>query len=339
MTFIYLSIALLLSIVFVLTYVNYQETRRVRELLQVGIKANIKEEDLFVVAVQVWRTEKKIKEYFKDTENIPETIKASLERQKRWLLTKGVEIKDYTSMPAHGLKLDVANIDYDKKIEKAYISEMVEPEILYFGKIAVKGKVKVIQPRERKTFKVYLEGLSNTTEPIIIEVKEETEKDTILTQETLEKSLKSREGYLFDFWLDKTVKEKAKFPYKIQSDTFLVAQWKQIESPIILPVLETTIQYFRDDQGKEPYQSVLIRANEIHEVVTFPDPVRESLFLGWFKVGSDQKISTIKADGETHLLYPKYKESTDKEELNLEKETANALEMEEKEENQNESKN
>lgn len=114
-------------------------------LSQQGDSTKVK--DLSEMAVDVWRLEKRLRNAGAGVpENQIKSLENSVQRLKRVLSKLDMETIDYTNQKYNdGLNLDIITIEKDDSVPYAIIREMVEPTVLFKGKIIKKGKVIVVE--------------------------------------------------------------------------------------------------------------------------------------------------------------------------------------------------
>tara|TARA_B100002003_G_C14030117_1_gene496607 strand:- start:76 stop:504 length:429 start_codon:yes stop_codon:yes gene_type:complete len=120
------------------------EIRRSVESQFLEISPELK--DLIDLSVEIWRIEKRLN---KISSKIQETqqqgILTSLLKMKRYLERNDIEVNDYSNHKyIDGLNLDVLTFEKNNSIKDPIIKEMVEPSVMFKGKLVKKGKVVVI---------------------------------------------------------------------------------------------------------------------------------------------------------------------------------------------------
>ena len=120
------------------------EIRRSVESQFLKISPELK--DLIDLSVEIWRIEKRLN---KISSTIQETqqqgILTSLLKMKRYLERNDIEVNDYSNDKyIDGLNLDVLTFEKNNSIKDPIIKEMVEPSVMFKGKLVKKGKVVVI---------------------------------------------------------------------------------------------------------------------------------------------------------------------------------------------------
>ena len=120
------------------------EIRRSVESQFLEISPELK--DLIDLSVEIWRIEKRLN---KISSKIQETqqqgILTSLLKMKRYLERNDIEVNDYSNDKyIDGLNLDVLTFEKNNSIKDPIIKEMVEPSVMFKGKLVKKGKVVVI---------------------------------------------------------------------------------------------------------------------------------------------------------------------------------------------------
>ena len=98
--------------------------------------------DLSLLAIEVWRLEKKITKVESALGNDnSRSIHASLDKIKTYLDKNKIEVTDFSGLKYNdGLNVDVLSFS-DEKREQPIISETIEPMIRYNGKVAKRAKV------------------------------------------------------------------------------------------------------------------------------------------------------------------------------------------------------
>ena len=120
------------------------EIRRSVESQFLEISPELK--DLIDLSVEIWRIEKRLN---KISSKIQETqqqgILTSLLKMKRYLERNDIEVNDYSNHKyIDGLNLDVLTFEKNNSIKDPIIKEMVEPSVMFKGKLVKKGKVVVV---------------------------------------------------------------------------------------------------------------------------------------------------------------------------------------------------
>ncbi len=100
-------------------------------------------EDLFLLAVEVWRIEQRLlKLKIISPENQNQGIVNSLQKLKRYFEKNDIEIVDYTDQKFNeGLNVDILSVEKDSSVNEPTVKETVEPTVMYKGQVMRKAKI------------------------------------------------------------------------------------------------------------------------------------------------------------------------------------------------------
>lgn len=107
-------------------------------------------EDLFLLAVEVWRIEQrllKLKVISPEIQN--QGIVNSLQKIKRYFEKNDIEIVDYTDQKFNeGLNIDILSVEKDSNVNEPTVKETVEPSVLYKGQVVRKAKIILVTKQD-----------------------------------------------------------------------------------------------------------------------------------------------------------------------------------------------
>lgn len=108
------------------------------------IETSIETENLFGLAVEVWRMEQRLsKVTTKLDENQSKALENSMQKIKRFIDRYDLEVRDYTGQKYNtGLaSLEVISVEKSSSVTEDTVKETVEPAILLKGQVVKKAKV------------------------------------------------------------------------------------------------------------------------------------------------------------------------------------------------------
>ena len=115
-----------------------------------SLELSVETDDLVELAIELWRMERRLN---KAIANLPEDQKEmlnnSMQKMKRYLDKKDIEILDHTDQKYdEGQNLEILAVEKDSKAGEPMIKETKEPTILYKGQVIHIGKVIIASSKD-----------------------------------------------------------------------------------------------------------------------------------------------------------------------------------------------
>lgn len=148
-TFLFLILVLIIryfrNLTHKLSRVESKLVEEVRSSVQTKfIETSVDTENLFSLAVEVWRMEQRLKKVIeKLNENQRKPLENSIEKIKRFVDKYDLEVRGYTGEKYNtGLSaLEIVSVEKDPSISGDIVKETIEPAILLRGQVVKKAKV------------------------------------------------------------------------------------------------------------------------------------------------------------------------------------------------------
>lgn len=98
--------------------------------------------DLEVLALEVWRIERRLEKASELSETNARGLRSSVQKLGKVLEKNQVEVRDYTDEKySEGLNVDVLSVENEESAGESRIKETFEPAILHKGKMVKRAKV------------------------------------------------------------------------------------------------------------------------------------------------------------------------------------------------------
>lgn len=218
-----------IGIAFYIVIKQKQSNKKILNLIIKGIEINPQTADFINLIEQIWRLEKQI--YEQSTSN-RELYRRNFDRIKRYFSSNGFEYLDYTNRNYKGLNVEIISVTDSKRVKTPLISNTFKPEIRYMGNIIQKSQVDVLNPIPLEKFTVVFDP-NGTNLPDYFQYEEQS-----IIKEPKEPK---KEGFTFNFWLDKENNQPVTFPLFLSRNYYLIAQWSEIIPISKFPVSEDEV--------------------------------------------------------------------------------------------------
>lgn len=295
--YIWIALFILLFIILVISFINYQNLKKTLRYILHGIKVDLESNDVVQLAIAIWRIEKGFQELKELEPSKKKKLESALRKAKDWLSIHHVTYEDYAGKSSEGKSKVIEVISITEKTGEGdfvpYISNTLRPEIKIDFLTVLKSRVDITQPKPKKVFTiVYNPDGGNKAIP-----SRRLEEGIELT----ELEVPVWEGHQFIGWFDVKTNIVISFPFKISRDLSLIAKWKDIDLAIDVPTNDVVLIY---KEYKEDNKELTHTIHHKNSIVEIPLKLERSdlNFLGWFDQSSDEKINfPLKVDVDKHL--------------------------------------